>query len=182
MPLAVTDLGVVVVPFPPTDGQRPSSVGVASGVRPRVTDGVLETVTLWSAGEVSFSPVGNESGLSGRFVGTVFDFGVETVFPETLVVLPVIFSRDRARSRAATFIAEMGGVFRLSETDLPNEEARDRELLRAEQILSADFRGDRFVSGSFMATFFFVELPPFRNELTGPPVIEELSLPPSLAQ
>uniref|UniRef100_A0A8D8CEN8 (northern house mosquito) hypothetical protein n=1 Tax=Culex pipiens TaxID=7175 RepID=A0A8D8CEN8_CULPI len=178
VPLAEVDLGVVV-PLPPTDGQRPSSVGVASGVRPRVTEGVLETVTLCSAGEASFSPVGNESGLGGRFAGRVFDFGVETVL---VVVLAAIFSRDRARSRAATFIAEVGGVFRLSETERPSEEARDRELLRAEQMLSADFRGDRFESGSFMATFFFVELPPFRSELTGPPVIEELSLPPSLAQ
>lgn len=177
----VADLGVVV-PLPPTEGHRPSSVGVARGVLPRVTEGVLETVTLWRAGEASFSPVGNESGLGGRFAGSVVDFGVETVFPEMVVVLAAIFSRDRARSRAATFIAEVGGVFRFRETDLPREEALDRELLRVELMLSDDFRGDRFVSGSFMATFFFVELPPFRSELTGPPVIEELSLPPSLAQ
>uniref|UniRef100_A0A182PYJ2 Uncharacterized protein n=1 Tax=Anopheles epiroticus TaxID=199890 RepID=A0A182PYJ2_9DIPT len=49
--LARMERGVVLPPlqltppFPPTDGHRPSSVGVPSGVRPRVMDGVRDTVT-----------------------------------------------------------------------------------------------------------------------------------------
>lgn len=176
--VARVELRGVVLPLPPTEGQRPSSVGVPKGVLLRVTEGVLDTLTLCNAGEPSLIPVGNESGLTGRLVcGTCF--GAVTDLPRAALEA-VIFSRDLARSR--TFNAEVGGVFKFNETDRPREEALDLELLLTVTLLSVDFLGDLVVNGSFIATFFLVVLPAFRNELTGPPVTEELSLPPSLAQ
>lgn len=168
----------VVLPLPPTEGQRPSSVGVPSGVLPRVTEGVLDTLTLCKAGDPSLMPVGNESGFAGRLVcGT--GFGAATVLP-IAALEAVIFSRDRALSR--TFNAEVGGVFKFNETDRPRDDALDLELLLTIELVSADFLGDLVVNGSFIATFFLVVLPDFLSELTGPPVTDELSLPPSLAQ
>lgn len=176
--VARPELRGVVLPLPPTEGQRPSSVGVPNGVLPRVTEGVLDTLTLCKAGVPSFIPVGKESGFTGRLVCDTC-FGTAVVLP-IVALEAVTFSRDLARSR--TFNAEVGGVFKFNEIDRPREEALDRELLLVEAPLSADFLGDLVVKGSFIATFFLVILPAFLSELTGPPVTEELSLPPSLAQ
>lgn len=148
-----------------TDGHRPSStVGVAVGVR-RI---LLERCS----DDDGFAPDGRESGLAGRLRGVDRD-GVVAVF---LVGVGSALSRDRALSRE---VRRTGGeaavdfdwnAARLTEAALDLERATE---------FSSFFPIDFWLAGSMRATFLRT-MDAFR--FTGPPVIDELSLPPSLVQ
>lgn len=114
--------------------------------------------------------VGKESGFGGRFVD------IERVSDVVIRLLGgsgFVLSRDLARSRVIKFGAT---DFDGSVLDRETEGGRDR--LRVLEFDSFDFRGDLF-DVSFIATFFFTAQFDLRN--IGPPVIDDDSLPPSLA-
>lgn len=155
------------------EGHRPSSViGVPSGVlcEPRVSEGVRDKFTRGLDKLISLMLDGKESGFGGRLVD------MERV-SEVVIMLAdcsgLFLSRDLARSR----------VIKLGATDF---EGRVLERLtvggfdrdRVLEVDSFDFRGDLF-DVSFIATFFFEVQLGLRR--VGPPVIDDDSLPPSLA-
>lgn len=160
----------------PIDGQRPSSfTGVAKGVLPRVNEGVRDKFTrglLLNVRDASLILVGKLSGFGGRFndIDRVSEVDMSEIFCGMTSGAFVVLSLDRALSR----VASCGALDLIeSETDRFTD-GRERVL----DVDSFDRRGDLFVP-SFMATFFFAVA--FNLRMVASPVIEEDSLPPSLA-
>ena len=158
----------------PIDGQRPSSfTGVAKGVFPRVNEGVRDKLTrgLLNVSDASLMLVGKLSGFGGRFKD--IDLVSEDVTSEFFCGTTsgaFVLSLDRALSR----VASCGALALIeSETDRFTD-GRERVL----DVDSLDRRGDLLMP-SFMATFFFAVA--FNLRIVGSPVIEDDSLPPSLA-
>lgn len=159
----------------PIDGQRPSSLtGVAKGVFPRVNEGVRDKLTrgLLNVRDASLILVGKLSGFGGRFKD--IDLVSEEVISEVFCGMTsgaFVLSLDRALSR----VASCGALALIeSETDRFTD-GRERVL----DVDSLDRRGDLLLMPSFMATFFFAVA--FNLRIVGSPVIEDDSLPPSLA-
>lgn len=141
-----------------------------AGVR-RETDGVRVLLERCSV-DNGVAPEGRESGLAGRLSGVERDVGKAAVFMGGVIAL----SRDRALSRdgsktegeaAATFA---WNAARLADAALDLERAT---------WFSSFFPMFLEPAGSKRATFFRTV---DALRLIGPPVIEELSLPPSLVQ
>lgn len=148
---------------PEIDGQRPSStVGVDSGVRlPRFNEGVRERFTR---GLEMDRFIGKKSGFGGRFVD--IDRVSDEVIPD-FTSSGFDLSRDLARSRVVKFGA----------TDLDGrvlERLTDGGRGERDKFDSLDLLGD-----SFKPTFFLAIPAGFR--IVRPPVIDDDSLPPSLA-
>lgn len=164
--------GVIgVVGLAEAEGHRPSStVGVADGVR-QDTDGVRVLLERCSDGK-GWAPDGRESGLTGRLSGVER----EGVVAAVLLNGGSALSRDRALSwgligRGGELAASFDwNAARLAEAALDRERATE---------FSSFFPMDLGPAGSMRATFFRTT-DAFR--FTGPPVIDELSLPPSLVQ
>lgn len=174
------DFGVIVPELPlepPTEGHLPSSVvGVVNGVRPLDKLGVLDKLVDRGVDTWSFMLIGKQSGFGGLLLFKLL-LDIELVMELLGVSLLKLFlSLDLARSRVVRFGATDfdGNVF-----DLLTEGGLERGLLPDAES-TVNFFGDRLdVDGSLTATFFFpVE---FCLRTVGPPVIEEDSLPPSLA-
>lgn len=159
-PSGATELPRAFLLLAEIDGQRPSStVGVDNGVRlPRFSEGVRERFTR-GLEVVRF--VGKESGLGGRFVD------MERVSDVVIFGSSFVLSRDLARSRVVKFGA----------TDF------DGSVL---ERLTEGGRGDRLLEDSFdllglsFSPTFFLTIPADLR-MVGPPVIDDDSLPPSLA-
>lgn len=166
-PTATALRGVTFLEFDllAVDGQRPSSTGVASGVRFLDNDGVLDRLTR---GDVIERLMGNESGFGGRLsdVERVSEVVMMSPWPDD-EASGFGLSRDlAARSR----VNKLGATdFVGSVLDLVTETRLDDDFWL--QFDSFERRGE-----SFSETFFL------RLRDVGPPATLDDSLPPSLAQ
>lgn len=135
-----------------------------------MSDGVLDRLTRGLDKLISLIVVGKESGLGGRFVDME---RVSDVVIKLFGASGFVLSRDLARSRVVKF-----GATDFDGRVLERLTVGGRDRLRVLEVDSLDFRGDLLI-GSLSATFFFEAQLDLRN--VGPPVIDDDSLPPSLA-
>lgn len=135
-----------------------------------MSDGVLDRLTRGLDKLISLIVVGKESGLGGRFVDME---RVSDVVIKLFGASGFVLSRDLARSRVVKF-----GATDFDGRVLERLTVGGRDRLRVLEVDSLDLRGDLLI-GSLSATFFFEAQLDLRN--VGPPVIDDDSLPPSLA-